>query len=274
MKRLSLQNVTLCAASDVALEATMQAMEHCVEQVDFRDAILLSSRPLPRRPKHDIRHETIPPLNSREAYSRFVLTDLASHISTDFALIVQWDGFIIDPSAWTDTFLEYDYIGAPWLNQPANLSVGNGGFSLRSKRLLAAGSEAWFEVTHPEDLCICRQNRGRLEDLGIRIADLGLARLFSREREQIAARHFGVHGVFALAEIMEEKEFISFLLSIEPGVIGKRELLDVINIRRIKYSGGHASTLRCSMEFLKRFPFDRRSPKLAAQILKDIIVDR
>ena len=63
---------------------------------------------------------------------------LKKYIDTDFCLIIQGDGFVIHPENWTDEFLKYDYIGAPWRNLAhySFIRVGNGGFSLRSKKLL------------------------------------------------------------------------------------------------------------------------------------------
>ncbi len=37
-----------------------------------------------------------------------------SYVATPFALVIQYDGFILNPDAWRDEFLDYDYIGAPW----------------------------------------------------------------------------------------------------------------------------------------------------------------
>jgi hypothetical protein len=55
-------------------------------------------------------------------------------------LIVQDDGLLMKDKGKLDTFLPYDYVGAPWLDTPGNEyikqhvnpdMVGNGGFSLR-----------------------------------------------------------------------------------------------------------------------------------------------
>ena len=48
--------------------------------------------------------QRIAPIRSRAAYSQFVLKELGGHIQTDYALVVQWDGFVIDGSAWADEF--------------------------------------------------------------------------------------------------------------------------------------------------------------------------
>src|SRR6185503_18873241 len=112
---------------------------------------------------------------------------------------VQWDGFVIDAGSWREQFLEFDYIGAPWLQFADGYDVGNGGFSLRSRRLLEACAGADFIPSHPEDVAICRTNRPMLEKMhGIRFADAQLAETFAFERT--APRpSFGFHGAFNLA---------------------------------------------------------------------------
>ncbi|SAL48353.1 hypothetical protein AWB74_02212 [Caballeronia arvi] len=38
-------------------------------------------------------------------------------IETEYALIVQDDGWILDIGNWSDEFLSYDYIGAPIISR-------------------------------------------------------------------------------------------------------------------------------------------------------------
>jgi hypothetical protein len=65
-------------------------------------------------------------------------------VRTDFNLIVQDHAFAVNPQAWDPLFLDYDYIGAPfcglWGGGPywRGPIVGNGGFSLRSRKLYDA----------------------------------------------------------------------------------------------------------------------------------------
>lgn len=72
---------------------------------------------------------------------------------TDYALIVQDDGFPMRPGL--EEFVgKWDYVGAPWVHHstyydfyPYKYCVGNGGFSLRSKRLCEVASKVykkWF----------------------------------------------------------------------------------------------------------------------------------
>lgn len=142
-----------------------------------------------------------------KGYSHFMIFGLKAHITTDFCLVYQSDGSIINPSLWDNSFLDYDYIGAPWgLNVPipkrfrdyTNYSccVGNGGFSLRSKKLLNIGSTiSYFRGN--EDLCLVLKNKKYLLDNGIKIPDCDFARKFSIEYP-IDANHtteyaFGFH---------------------------------------------------------------------------------
>jgi hypothetical protein len=75
-----------------------------------------------------------------------MLNELYRYIDTEFMLIVQHDGYLIEHNKFLNLYSElinYDYVGAPWLvNHPAmklpngTHKVGNGGFSFRicSKR--------------------------------------------------------------------------------------------------------------------------------------------
>jgi len=82
----------------------------------------------------------IPRIASRAEYSRFVIKELGRHFRTSHLLVIQWDGYVINGKAWQEAFLEYDYIGAPWGFHTDQHRVGNGGFSLRSRRLFDAAS--------------------------------------------------------------------------------------------------------------------------------------
>jgi len=54
------------------------------------------------------------------------LTDIGSH----HALIFQVDTVLLKDNI--DDFLEYDYVGAPWITRWLGLDIGNGGLSLRN----------------------------------------------------------------------------------------------------------------------------------------------
>lgn len=167
-----------------------------MRDIDFAECLLLTDA-MPGESGPGIRLVRIDRLNSAHDYSRFVLTGLSDHIATSHCLLVQWDGFVLEASRWNDRFLRFDYIGAPWPQFTDGHDVGNGGFSLRSKKLLEACRDRRFQLGHPEDVAICRTNRDLLErEFNVRFADRGLAEHFSFERAKPAGPTFGFHGIF------------------------------------------------------------------------------
>lgn len=118
-----------------------------------------------------------------QEYSKFMIKELVKYVDTDFVLCTQWDAYILNPDAWDEAFLQYDYIGAPWWFQDGDI-VGNGGFSLRSKRFLQVCSKLPLRNFHPEDLVLCRTYSNLLKSKGIRFAPESLATKFSREGNQ------------------------------------------------------------------------------------------
>ena len=207
MSRLQLPTVTLCAVTSVNVPATVAAMQESMRHVDFGQCLLLADaepKPIPS----EIRVVPIQKIASGADYSDFLLRQLAQHIETEHCLIVQWDGFVLDASRWHGSFLKYDYIGAAWPQFRDGHDVGNGGFSLRSRKLLEACLDPDFEHAHPEDVAICRTNRNLLEEThGIRFADRATADRFAFERTGPAEPTFGFHGVFNMIRVLGGERF-------------------------------------------------------------------
>ena len=120
-------------------------------------------KPAETKPLTHIEVRAIAPLASREAYSRFVLKSLLEHVETPHVLLIQWDGYVVNPAAFEPAFLECDYIGAKWFWFNDGMRVGNGGFSLRSRKLLAALQDARIQLGDAEDTTIARTFRPLLE---------------------------------------------------------------------------------------------------------------
>lgn len=212
MNKNKLATVTLLGIDCIDADRLALAMEICQKDFEFAAVKLLTF--LPAAKLDNI--IKIRPITSTEEYSQFVFSELHKYVDTQHVLIVQYDGFILNPQAWTDEFLHYDYIGAPWLigdwsvkmfDVPADLLgqriVGNGGFSLRSKKLLTLTAEldrAGKIGRHdPEDMAICIYQRKLFEDSGVRFAPVDLARQFSFESEDHSHftwdGQFGFHGL-------------------------------------------------------------------------------
>jgi len=97
--------------------------------------------------------------------------------------------------------------------------VGNGGFSLRSRRLLQALEDPVIVPSHPEDLCICRTYRARLEAQGLRFAPRALARRFAVEDEPLRDDVFGFHGPYHMPHLLPPDEALAFIESLGPGAV-------------------------------------------------------
>ncbi len=161
----------------------------------------------------DVETVAIAPIKSRSAYSRFMLKELADYIDTDFALVVQWDGFVIHDNAFAKEFWNYDYIGAKWPHKEGDFRVGNGGFSLRSKRLLEALRDHAIEFLEDEneDESICIRYRDQLEtQYGIVFADERVADRFAFDVSRPIGRTLGFHGVFNFWQALSADELVEF----------------------------------------------------------------
>jgi hypothetical protein len=205
--KINLPNITLLGIDCVNVERLQEAMDVCQKDINFGAVKLLTSLPT-----EDKRLVKIPQIKSIEEYSRFCAEELTKYVDTDYVLIVQYDGFILNPESWTGEFLKYDYIGAPWLitdwfvekfklteKDLGTMIVGNGGFSLRSKKFLEASAKLMQEnkiaEIHPEDVSLCFWNRNLLETEGIKFAPVELAEKFSIEGQNVIFNNqFGFHG--------------------------------------------------------------------------------
>jgi hypothetical protein len=207
---VSLNNITLLSVTSVNLDRTIRALKHSMKGVNFSEVILLTDK--------DVSPDNIKTIKIEQldyvGYSKFIVYKLHKFINTEFALIIQDDGFVTNPEQWSDEFLNYDYIGAPFPIPPSNDTisyrdpfgnlqrVGNGGFSLRSKKLLELPTKLNLEWKSyfgywNEDGFFAVHNRHILEENGCKFAPVNIAAKFSIENnmpETINITSFGFHG--------------------------------------------------------------------------------
>jgi len=188
-------DVTVIGVDCVDIDRLIRAAEITTTDLRFGAVRLLSS--------HASDHPwvvAIDHLGDIEAYNDFIVGRLHRYVDTPLALVIQHDGFVLNADAWSDEFRDWDYIGAPWAVDGARV-VGNGGFSLRSKRLLERLAQP--DITRPagvpEDWFICVELREILERDGLRFAPPELAHRFSFEGDPAFGPtwqgQFGFHGL-------------------------------------------------------------------------------
>jgi len=177
-----------CRYHALAADALSRVLERC----RFERALFFTDADV-RLP--GVERVRIAPIASIQAYSHFILKELDRYIETGFALVMQYDGYVLNGACWSSAFQHYDYVGAPW-KYADGMTVGNGGFSLRSKRLLRALQDPEIAPLNPEDIAICRTYRPLLEKRhGIRFAPPEVAARFSFESLPPPGPTFGFHGI-------------------------------------------------------------------------------
>lgn len=195
---MSLSNITLLAIDCLTPHLACKALAYSCRELEFKDVLLFTSHDISSVNPNIIK---IDPITSLAEYSSFCIEKLASYIKTDFILTIHADGFVINPHLWSDTFLEYDYIGAPWPTDApwcTKNRVGNGGFSLRSRRFMEIASKLEVTFRH-EDILITNLCHDIFIDAGCRYAPVEVAMKFALEAKIPECEYnldncFGFHG--------------------------------------------------------------------------------
>lgn len=206
------KDITLVIVDTTAnKETSKRTIEFCQDIFPCKEAIIFTETPIDTK----VVNVNNIYINSLEGYSSFLLSKVSDYITTSHYIHMQADGYILNPSAWTDDYLNYDYIGAPWAHHPAhywpphtpvgpNNSVGNGGFSLRSTKLAKMVQKVFIHLSKYtkdftpdrwklEDCFMCRDVRPWLEQEGCKFAPEDIASGFSCENK-VYTDQFGFHG--------------------------------------------------------------------------------
>ena len=221
---LKLDQVTLVCFDTRNIEAAIFSMSMSLKKTKFAESILFTnksicSKELTSKAKiAGIHLEDVPEISSISEYSFFILSNLSSYINTEFCLVTQWDSWIIDHKLWDSQFLNYDYIGAIWPHYSTN-QVGNGGFSLRSKKLLKSTEDFIknnldFSTPLIEDDYICRQHKGIFEQkYNIKFSSSEVANKFSIERNGMPNNSFGFHGMYNFCFVLKKDNELLALIN-------------------------------------------------------------
>lgn len=213
---MSTPTIGLMAVTSVDIEAHVAALKHSQAEMEkagikVSDVCLVTHQ----RPWDDkgLRLVRLSHPIDMLSYGRIQVRKLHQFIETDFILNIQADGFVTNASKWTDDFLKYDYIGAPWAkpqqygkDSTAGVRVGNSGFSLRSQRFhqlsgvlydsdyMEYGGAAYDD--DGDDIFWTQKNPIWLNHKGAKIAPLELALRFSIEQDCPEARCRNQHDTF------------------------------------------------------------------------------
>lgn len=136
-------------------------------------------------------------------YSNFCMYSLHHYIETDYALLVQHDGWALSADNWKDDWLNYDYIGGlvhaalvgddfytnfGWVGRDNPVVIQNGGFSLRSKKFMQSlvyngimPKMYTIPMLNNEDVQLTGFLRPALEKIGIKFAPDDEAKMFAFE---------------------------------------------------------------------------------------------
>lgn len=177
--KLQLNKVTLIGLTNKNFEEHKNAIDESCKDIDFGGVKLIWDEKI----------------TSIDQWNKAIIYDLPKYIDTDFCILIHADGYIKNAQIWQDSWLDYDYIGAPWPLPTDNYSyrdesgdiirVGNS-VSLRSKRLMERVAQfewkSYYGNTN-EDGFISVHHRKQLESEGFKFAPLEVAVHFSKEYE-------------------------------------------------------------------------------------------
>lgn len=207
---VNLPNVTIVGVAGTMALETLKAIRYSMKKIKFGASKLITPY-LFEKKITDVEVVECEPLNY-EQYNHFIVYRLQDYIHTSHCLLVQNDGYVVNSHMWQDSWLDYDYIGALWPLPKDDYSfkdprgniqrVGNGGFTLRSKKLLGVAKylnlkwEPFFGYYH-EDGFYCVHHRSDYENQGCKFAPIEVAAKFSHElavSENSGIVPFGFHG--------------------------------------------------------------------------------
>lgn len=200
----NLNTTTLLIVDCLNVNRAIKVVERCKALCDFSAIKLLTSLPC------DYPHRIeISEIKTLIHYSVFMLKEVYKYIDTKHFLLVQRDGWVINPQSWNPAWEQYDYMGALF-NQYDVMGVG--GFSFRSRALMESVSKKYpyFDGTNEhaqllqknmnyyEDGEIAVRWKGQLQAEGFKFPSLKEAAVFSAGGNPNHSYHydfpFGFHG--------------------------------------------------------------------------------
>ncbi len=204
-----LPNVTLLAISSDRVQSNIDALVRCMGLMNFGEVKFLS-HVMPDNLPEGIQFGQCSEMKSIHDYDAVSFLEMGWHVETSHMLLIQDHAQILHPELWDDSWLEYDFIGAPWNPRPEFISVstndmvrvGNGGFRLTSQKMMRLPKTLGLPVVEDrgwtaDDGLFCSYYRKTFLDNGIKYAPVEVAAKFSYENDVEENLHitkfFGYH---------------------------------------------------------------------------------
>jgi hypothetical protein len=183
------------------IEREIPALRKNMEALAGSKGLLITNKLIDTDLPQKLVHQTL----DYESFQDFLVYGLFSYIDTEYALISQSDGWILNADNWRDEWFNYDYIGGythaafipsesnyytnySWVGKPNPVVVQNGGLSLRSRKFLEAPVKYGImkvpmehKELRNEDIQLCCWMRPALEKVGMKFAPKEESMLFSFE---------------------------------------------------------------------------------------------
>lgn len=193
---ISLPNVTLICLTNKNFEDHKRALDKSCEGIKFGAVKLIWDEGI----------------KNIDDWNKKIIFDLWKYVDTKYCMLIHADGYVTHPELWNHSWLNYDYIGAPWplpkddysYRDPSGtiIRVGNS-VSLRSRKLLRLPTQLklewkpYYDNTN-EDGFLCVHNHLTLRKWGCIFAPLSVAKYFSKEHEipeNIGLETFAFHSL-------------------------------------------------------------------------------
>lgn len=223
-----------------------EALQRSMKFIKFDEVMIYSDK---TEPWGGLPVKKIEPFTKKGDYDNFMVNELHKDLTTQFVLVIQFDGFILSHLEWNNLFLRYDYIGAPWpKHNHGEHNVGNGGFSLRTKRLceeVSTHNYNYFDGDIAEDVFICQKLRPTLEEKKFYFPHESIASHFSAESYVYRYPTFGFHNIRFLPLVYSDR--LDFLIdNLSDRVLKSFGQLMLPNMKHV--SETHAKKLQQKMD--------------------------
>lgn len=194
MNKIQIPDVTLIAVDCTdRISGTINALKICSRAMEFGEVVLLSDKKPENLPSF-VTYKEIEEIKNIDNYNYFIFLELYKYFNTSHVLLCQDHAYILHPEVWDDGWLKYDWIGAVWGvrensyigNNGERVRNGNGGFSLRSKKISQLPDKMGWELRQEQGFYnedgnyTCYYRKEMLEQ-GIKYAPVEIASVFSYE---------------------------------------------------------------------------------------------